>query len=367
MKHLLVLILGLCSLQLAAQNTFFKVIGKNCHYNEKEIIVEKVLFTDSAYSSVCRINNIRPEMPINVLAVGNCTFSFEGEISMPTPFTATCPDDEPANESEIFFLESGENGIEFGDLKQSVNVKTTTPSNKELEAIVQLLGSSAFRFLGPNQVEKNLSLMSSYIQSNPDSYVAMWLMIIMVERAKTEERYANLAVLQTCDLFSEEMRQNPILRYFRGKFETYQLLNQANARLPFEKLILGERIKETAQKNEYVLIDFWSTGCKPCIEQLPELQTIYQQYHTKGFTIFSISTDPTKEREEMANAILQKNGCLWENYFDGQQQDYNTLIIPHLPNNLLIDKTGEIIQRDMSLDALSKFLAENLHQNLLKK
>lgn len=47
-------------------------------------------------------------------------------------------------------------------------------------------------------------------------------------------------------------------------------------------------------KGRYILLDFWSSGCAPCIESLPELEEIAGKYKDV-LTIVSISVDPEKQ------------------------------------------------------------------------
>ncbi|HEY7751064.1 MAG TPA: TlpA disulfide reductase family protein, partial [Ignavibacteriaceae bacterium] len=40
-----------------------------------------------------------------------------------------------------------------------------------------------------------------------------------------------------------------------------------------------------------VLLSFWATWCKPCLEELTEFKKIYNDYKSNGFKMFAISTD----------------------------------------------------------------------------
>ena len=37
-----------------------------------------------------------------------------------------------------------------------------------------------------------------------------------------------------------------------------------------------------------VLVDFWATWCKPCLETMPQLQKLYSAYSAKGFEILGV-------------------------------------------------------------------------------
>jgi len=40
-----------------------------------------------------------------------------------------------------------------------------------------------------------------------------------------------------------------------------------------------------------VLVDFWATWCKPCVEAMPELRELHEQYADAGLTILGVSID----------------------------------------------------------------------------
>lgn len=36
------------------------------------------------------------------------------------------------------------------------------------------------------------------------------------------------------------------------------------------------------------LLDFWSPGCGPCLQAMPELVQVYQEFHKQGLEVISI-------------------------------------------------------------------------------
>ncbi|MCD4732681.1 TlpA family protein disulfide reductase [bacterium] len=54
----------------------------------------------------------------------------------------------------------------------------------------------------------------------------------------------------------------------------------------------GNEVKLSSYIGDYViLIDFWSTGCAPCVAVMPHMQEMYEEYKDDGFIIFGISED----------------------------------------------------------------------------
>ena len=47
-------------------------------------------------------------------------------------------------------------------------------------------------------------------------------------------------------------------------------------------------------------MDFWASWCAPCRKENPNLVKLYEEYHSKGFEVFSVSLDTDKVAWEKA-------------------------------------------------------------------
>jgi len=93
-------------------------------------------------------------------------------------------------------------------------------------------------------------------------------------------------------------------------------------------------------KGKYILLDFWSIGCYPCLNSLPELKKLSEKY-ADSLTIVSLSMD--KKKETWANASKEKK-INWVNLSDqlghtGIASKYGVNGIPHF---VLISPDGII-------------------------
>ena len=56
-----------------------------------------------------------------------------------------------------------------------------------------------------------------------------------------------------------------------------------------------------------VLLSFWATWCKPCIEELTEYKKIFNEFKDKGFKMFAISTDNERTVAKVKPFVKSKN------------------------------------------------------------
>ncbi len=62
-------------------------------------------------------------------------------------------------------------------------------------------------------------------------------------------------------------------------------------KLSFEDLASGEFVDISEYVGEVVLIDFWATWCKPCLDQIPHLKRLLRRYQDRRLRILGISCD----------------------------------------------------------------------------
>jgi len=120
----------------------------------------------------------------------------------------------------------------------------------------------------------------------------------------------------------------------------------------------GEMVKLSDLRGKYVLIDFWAAWCKPCRQENPNVVKLYNQYKDKGFEVFGVSLDRTKE--DWVKAIADDK-LTWTQvsdlkYFNSAAAELYQ--IQAIPATYMIDPDGKIIAKDLRGPSLENKLAE---------
>ncbi|WP_437373367.1 TlpA family protein disulfide reductase [Maribacter litoralis] len=204
-----------------------------------------------------------------------------------------------------------------------------------------------YRFLRGEEFDQELN---EYVKKNPNSFVALWNLI---------DRYNSNGHLKIYEEilhnFSEELSQHVLWKRINqsvkndrikegGIFPNYTFKNQ---KLKPESLKLP--------KSKYILIDFWFSSCKPCIETFPKLKRLQKKYGEKRFEIVSISIDRTQNVEKWQNSIT-KLKLNWKHYLDENGVEARKDRINKFPTTFLLENNGNIIYKNITIDKLEIYL-----------
>jgi peroxiredoxin len=117
--------------------------------------------------------------------------------------------------------------------------------------------------------------------------------------------------------------------------------------------VYGDTLYLASLKGKYVLVDFWGSWCRPCRKENPNLRKAYRLYRRKGFEIFQIAIEHSKQ--DWKNTI-REDKLYWKyqvselNYMDSKiAREYK---VKAIPANYLIDKDGVVIAQNLFGDDL---------------
>ena len=96
-------------------------------------------------------------------------------------------------------------------------------------------------------------------------------------------------------------------------------------------------------RGKVVFLNFWATWCKPCEEEMPSMQALYQGFAGQPFEIVAVSVD--KDGPEVVSSYAKKYGLTFTILHDrkgGVKETYKTTGVPE---TFIIDQNGVIAEK----------------------
>jgi len=90
-----------------------------------------------------------------------------------------------------------------------------------------------------------------------------------------------------------------------------------------------------------VLIDFWATWCKPCLEAVPELERWYETYGPRGLTVIGVSVDGPRNLSKV-RPFARRLGITYPIVTDEDERLRHLYQIIAMPTAVLIDRDGNV-------------------------
>jgi len=105
----------------------------------------------------------------------------------------------------------------------------------------------------------------------------------------------------------------------------------------------GAAIRLSELRGHVVLISFWATWCRPCLEELPEFERLHLKYNNRGLRILSISIDRDvknveRQIEKYPVSFPVLNDPTGEVFIDRYE-------VTALPAVFLVNRSGIIVYR----------------------
>ena len=122
------------------------------------------------------------------------------------------------------------------------------------------------------------------------------------------------------------------------------------------------RVSDYVGKYPLVLIDFWASWCGPCRQEMPHVLKTWLAFHDEGFQVVGVSFDNDHEAWHEAIHELKMGWPQMSDLKGWDSEGAKVYNVRAIPANVLIDKDGRIVARDLRGDALYNKVAE-----LLKK
>lgn len=91
-------------------------------------------------------------------------------------------------------------------------------------------------------------------------------------------------------------------------------------------------------ENKISLINFWTSWCDPCRDELPSLKRLYDDFHNKGLRVITINVGESPDEIQLAIKEFSMSG--YTNLRDPEGETMNAWNVHGYPTNFLVTASG---------------------------
>ncbi len=99
---------------------------------------------------------------------------------------------------------------------------------------------------------------------------------------------------------------------------------------------------------DVTIVNFWSNGCGSCVEEMPDLEKMYEELKEKKINLIGVGVDSGESEENLKTAqeILSAKGVTYRNISPNPENEFYRDFISQIngyPTTYLVDNQGNIV------------------------
>ncbi|NTV50008.1 MAG: TlpA family protein disulfide reductase [Geobacteraceae bacterium] len=105
----------------------------------------------------------------------------------------------------------------------------------------------------------------------------------------------------------------------------------------------GNKVSLSSYRGKVVLLNFWSTTCGPCLEEIPSLVELQREYKGQGLVVLGIALDPSAKPVQ---ELVAKFKVEYINLMDINNDVYFDIYgLFGQPISLIVDRNGVVREK----------------------
>jgi peroxiredoxin len=101
-----------------------------------------------------------------------------------------------------------------------------------------------------------------------------------------------------------------------------------------------------------VLVNFWATWCPPCRKEMPDLETLYERFESKGFVVLGISDEEAATIEP----FIRERKVSFPVLLDPGRKVNDAFVVEGIPKSFVYDRQGKLVAQSIDMRTQKQFL-----------
>lgn len=157
---------------------------------------------------------------------------------------------------------------------------------------------------------------------------------------------AELARYEHVDVSLDDSHYTAVIAVLRKDDETRQKADFTLTDLA------GKNWSLSSLRGKVVLVNFWATWCPPCRKEMPDLESLYQQYEQKGLVILAISDEETAK----VKPFIDERKITYPVLLDPGRKVNDLFQIAGIPKSFVYNRDGKLVAQSIDMRTRHQFL-----------
>ncbi len=105
-------------------------------------------------------------------------------------------------------------------------------------------------------------------------------------------------------------------------------------------------------RGKVVLVNFWATWCPPCRKEMPDLETLYGRFGSKGFVVLGISDEEAAKVEP----FIRERKVSFPILLDPGRKVNDLFVVDGIPKSFVYDREGKLVAQSIDMRTQKQFL-----------
>jgi peroxiredoxin len=266
--------------------------------------------------------------------------------------------DEKPLADQIHGLRGLADDVRAGTTKDlALKIRKLPATENKLRLAVNLAGLSTEGDFGHNTLQEVATTLAETLRERPVPWAKPKSSDAGSNATATREPaypYRELASLVRYEHVEASLNNNSNNdEQFRAAMARLEADDRKREHLDFTlKDLTGKTWTFAELRGKVVLVNFWATWCPPCRKEMPDLETLYGRFSSKGLVVLGISDEEAAKVEP----FIRERKVSFPVLLDPGRKVNEMFVVEGIPKSFVYDREGKLVAQSIDMRTQKQFL-----------